>query len=61
MSDNAPPLSDPEWTALEAIATSEAGVTLETAAIERIASHAESAQMWRAVAERDTDVVDSDD
>lgn len=33
MSDNPPPLSDPEWTALEAIATSESGATLETAAI----------------------------
>ncbi len=34
---------------------------LETAAVERIAIRAESAQMLRAVAERDTDVVDSDD
>lgn len=33
---------------------------LETAAVERIAIRAESAQMLRAVAERDTDVVDSD-
>lgn len=34
---------------------------LETSSVERIAAHAESAQMWRAVAERDTDVVPTDD
>ena len=33
MSDDAPQLSDQEWTALEAIATAESGATLETAAI----------------------------